>query len=34
MIAKGKQAALLNDKFSRAASLVLFFFFPGKGVLI
>lgn len=25
MIAKGKQAALLNDKFSRAALLVLFF---------
>ncbi len=28
MIAKGKQAALLNDKFSRAALLVLFFFSP------
>ena len=29
MIAKGKQTALLNDKFSRAVLLVLFFFSPG-----
>ena len=28
MIAKGKQAALLNDKFSRAVLLALFFFSP------
>ena len=33
MIAKGKQTALLNDKFGRAASLVLFFFFPGNIVV-
>ena len=29
MIAKGKQTALLNDKFSRAVLLALFFFSPG-----
>ena len=28
MIAKGKQTALLNDKFSRAVLLALFFFSP------
>lgn len=28
MIAKGKQTALLNDKFGRAVLLALFFFSP------
>ncbi len=28
MIAKGKRTALLNDKFSRAVLLALFFFSP------
>ena len=33
MIAKGKQTALLNDKFSRAVFLLVLFIFPPRDII-